>query len=46
MNGHFVVMLADGTVLDPLREEPTRLTDWSIVNAVIGFAAIPMGCEG
>lgn len=30
-SSHAVVMLADGTVLDPLTDEPKRLTDYSKV---------------
>lgn len=33
---HAVVMLADGTVLDPLSPEPRRLSDYSAVQVVIG----------
>lgn len=36
-NSHFVVMRADGVVLDPLREGEFRLTDWPGVNNVVGL---------
>lgn len=35
-NSHYVVMRSDGVVLDPLSDEPKRLTDWSVVNNVQG----------
>jgi hypothetical protein len=35
--GHCVVMLADGTVLDPLTDRPRRLTDYSRVHNVRGI---------
>lgn len=34
---HFVVMLRDGTVLDPMREGEYRLDDWTKVNNVVGL---------
>lgn len=42
--GHSVVMLADGTVLDPNREEPGRLSDYAAVNYVAGV--YPAGVKG
>jgi len=36
-NYHFVVMLRDGTVLDPMTREPRRLTDFASVNLVVGL---------
>lgn len=36
-HGHFVVMLADGRVLDPLREGFYSLSDWPAVNQVTGL---------
>lgn len=36
-NSHFVVVLADGGVLDPLREGCFALTDWPEVNHVVGL---------
>lgn len=33
---HFVVMLADGTVLDPLGDEPTSLDAWPRIVNVLG----------
>lgn len=38
--GHAVIMLNDGTVLDPMSDEPKRLTDYSEVNFVA--AIIPL----
>lgn len=35
--GHAVVMLADGTVLDPVAPEPHRLEDYEKVSLVIGL---------
>lgn len=35
---HFVVVLADGIVLDPLQEGERRLTDWPDVNYLVGLA--------
>jgi hypothetical protein len=37
-NSHFVAMLADGRVLDPLREGFWSLADWPEVNQVCGWA--------
>jgi hypothetical protein len=37
-NYHFVVMLADGAVLDPMREGRFRLRDWPEVTQVVGIA--------
>lgn len=37
--GHFVCVLANGDVLDPLREGVYRLTDWQEVNQLVGIAA-------
>jgi hypothetical protein len=34
--GHVVVMLRDGTVLDPATDEPRRLADYKSVNFVTG----------
>lgn len=34
---HSVVMLADGVVLDPNAAHERRLTDWPIVNVVVGL---------
>lgn len=36
-NGHFVVMCADGMVLDPMAEVPKTLADWKVVNLVVGL---------
>jgi hypothetical protein len=36
-NAHFVVLLADGTVLDPMREGRFTLADWPGVNQVVGL---------
>jgi hypothetical protein len=36
-NYHFVVMLADGRVLDPMREGYFALTDWPDVVQVVGL---------
>jgi hypothetical protein len=36
-NHHFVAMLADGTVLDPMREGEYRLSDWPEVVQVCGL---------
>lgn len=36
-NGHYVVMDAKGCVLDPLREGTFALSDWEVVNHVIGL---------
>lgn len=33
---HFVAVCADGAVLDPLCDEPKRLTDYFLVNQVAG----------
>lgn len=33
-NSHSVVMLADGTVLDPLTDQPTRLSDYERVGHI------------
>jgi hypothetical protein len=41
--GHSVVMLADGTVLDPNDPRPKRLTDWGQVNNVA--AVFPVRVE-
>jgi hypothetical protein len=35
--GHFVAVLYDGTVLDPLREGHFRLSDWQAVNQICGL---------
>ena len=35
--GHFVVVLADGTVLDPMREGHFRLSEWTKVNQLVGL---------
>lgn len=40
-NYHFVVVLADGSVLDPLREGVYALSDWPVVYQVVGLAAAP-----
>jgi len=37
---HLVVMLADGSVLDPLREQPRRLSDYHAVVYVAGVYPI------
>ena len=34
--GHFVVVLENGDVLDPLREGTFRLADWEKVNQLVG----------
>jgi hypothetical protein len=34
---HFVVVLADGAVLDPFREGRFRLSDWPKVNQLVGL---------
>lgn len=34
---HGVVMLADGTILDPLTPEPRRLSDYAKVTEVVGL---------
>lgn len=39
---HFVVMLGDGTVLDPLTPEPKRLTDYHEVRVVAAVVPIPL----
>lgn len=39
--GHSVVMLADGTVLDPLTPETRRLTDYHKVNSVAAVVPFP-----
>lgn len=36
-NSHFVVMLANGDVLDPMREGVFALADWAKVNQVCGL---------
>lgn len=36
--GHFVCVLANGDVLDPLREGRYRLSDWQKVNQLVGIA--------
>lgn len=36
-NHHFVVMLADGGVLDPIREGEFRLAEWSKALQVCGL---------
>jgi hypothetical protein len=44
--GHSVVMLSDGTVLDPNNPGGWRLTDWPIVYVVVGLvppALVPAG---
>ena len=38
---HWVVMLADGAVLDPLTPEPRRLTDYWRVNNVAAVVEVP-----
>lgn len=38
---HWVVMLADGAVLDPLTTEPRRLTDYWRVNNVAAVVEVP-----
>jgi len=35
--GHFVVVLADGVVLDPYREGHYNLSDWGKVNQLVGL---------
>lgn len=35
-SNHFVVMLADGAVLDPYREGVYSLSDWPVVNQLVG----------
>lgn len=35
-NSHFVVVAADGSVLDPLREGVYALSDWTDVNHITG----------
>lgn len=35
--GHMVVMLADGTVLDPATPEPKRLSDYTEVHKIVGI---------
>ena len=36
-NGHYVVMRADGGVLDPLRDGVHDLREWSVVNNIVGL---------
>jgi len=36
---HYVVMLRDGTVLDPLSDEPRRLADYRTILSVIGISS-------
>lgn len=38
--GHFVVVHADGKVLDPMREGRFRLSDWARVNQLVGLIAL------
>jgi len=38
--GHAVLMLLDGTVLDPATDEPRRLTDYVEVNSVAAITRI------
>lgn len=38
---HFVVLLADGTVLDPLTPEPRRLSDYFRIYSVAAVVACP-----
>jgi hypothetical protein len=38
---HAVVMLGDGTVLDPMSDEPKRLGDYSEVNFVAAVVPLP-----
>lgn len=38
--GHFVAVLHDGTVLDPMREGTYTLEDWAEVNQLVGLRAI------
>ena len=40
-NGHYVAMEADGTVLDPLTNEPRRLSDWTVCSFVCGMVRRP-----
>lgn len=40
-NAHFVVLMADGLVLDPMSVNPRSLTDWETVNHVQGVWSIP-----
>lgn len=39
-SSHAVVMLADGSVLDPLTTEPRRLTDYHKTNLVLGLVRL------
>jgi hypothetical protein len=43
--GHAVLLLRDGTVLDPMSDEPKRLTDYSEVNFVAALVPLapPLG---
>ena len=36
-NSHFVILQSDGLTLDPMSDEPRRLTDWERVNFVQGI---------
>lgn len=38
--GHFVAMDRDGQVLDPLREGAFSLSDWDVVNCVVGLLGV------
>lgn len=40
---HAVVMLADGSVLDPMFEEPRRLSDYHAVNYVAAVVPVAKG---
>jgi hypothetical protein len=42
--GHFVCVLANGDVLDPIREGVYKLSDWEKVNQLVGVAP-PMTAE-
>jgi hypothetical protein len=50
--GHAVLMLGDGTVLDPMSDEPKRLSDYEEVNFVAAVIPISQaayavsGCDG
>lgn len=41
--GHAVLMLEDGTVLDPATDEPRRLSDYIDVNSVAALVPIKQG---
>jgi hypothetical protein len=45
-NSHYVVMRADGVVLDPMTDEPRSLTDWPLVDNVMGAWRCPGPVSG